>query len=133
MSWGKTRARCSSYSTCFIVLLQFIVAPELKRIVAFNQEGQPWLCSDIPNAVGHLKITHCADNTVLDVWYLSTDTQESLLLLYAAQQLRLQQPLLNIIHPIDFLQPTDFNLRRDAESASDDAPLVQAVIPKCTP
>ncbi len=86
-----------SYTTCFIVLFQFIVAPELKRVLAFGQEGHPWRCTEIANALGYLKITHCPDNTMLDVWYLSVDTQEYLLPRYAAQQQRLQRPLLPII------------------------------------
>jgi hypothetical protein len=85
-----------SSATCFVCLLQFIVAPELIRILAFNQKGQPWHCKGIPNDIGYLKITHCADTTLFNVWYLSADSQESLLRDYTAQQQRLQRPLLPI-------------------------------------
>jgi hypothetical protein len=89
----KQGKKLQSSTSCFIVFLLFLMAPRLKRIPAFNKGGNPWYCPDIANAIGYQKITHCADNTLLDVWYLSAESQQDLLALYVAQQQLLGRPL----------------------------------------
>ncbi len=102
MEWGRYTMpmpkerhghRFVSMTSCFLVFLMFLVAPGLKRLPAFNQDGHPWHIAAVSHKLGFLKITHCADNTLLDVWYRCAKSQTELLGRYLAQQQRLQQPM----------------------------------------
>jgi hypothetical protein len=86
-----------SLTSCFIVLQMFLVAPKVTRFPAFNQKAHPWKNQLVPRGYGYLKITHCSDTTVLDVWYMCARSQTDLLSRYVIQQQRLQLPIPHIV------------------------------------
>jgi hypothetical protein len=91
--------RLISQGTCFIVLLQFLVAPELTRILTFNCGASPWHIHQLkPEFEGFLKVTHSSDDQeVFKIWYRTFESQEELLEQYVKQQNDLKRPIMKIV------------------------------------
>ena len=76
---GLRFTRDESATTCFIVLFLFLIAPGLRRIAAFNKEGEPWYAIGVEAHPGDVVVSHCADvNLVMDFTALSAGRQKTL-------------------------------------------------------